>query len=527
MADTGRFQYNSPTLRPARRRFFPKDCIMTLEQFWLRCLHHLHNTLPAKQYQSWIAPLGVGEGAHGEWIVYAPNMFALNMLRNHYAPEILRLLAEWQPENPPALLLQKGQGQQYSLATDSAAASPSNTNTPSPAPAQRSATDIVAARLKQLGQQPEQPAGTDTPAPAKSKPSPAKQPATERPVTQHYEQSHLSSDYTFDTLVEGKGNRLAMAAGQAIAEAPGKNQYNPFFLYGSTGLGKTHLVQAIGNRLLENNPRAKIRYMHADDYVRSLMKAFQNQAYDTFKQQYKQYDLLIIDDIQFIKGKDRTMEEFFYLYNYFHRSKKQIILTCDVLPTQIETLDDRLKSRFSWGLTLELEPPELEMRVQILQKKAAMAHARLDEQAAFFIANHVRSNVRELEGAFNRVLARSQFTGKPIDSTLAAEALKDIVASNHKPITPELIIATVAKYYGIKESDLLGKKRMQNIVRPRQLAITLAKELTDLSLSAIGQSFGKRDHSTVINAIEKAGQLRASNPDIDKDYEKLLILIKN
>ncbi|MDO4693574.1 MAG: chromosomal replication initiator protein DnaA [Eikenella sp.] len=523
---------------------------MTLEQFWLRCLHHLHHTLPEQQYQTWIAPLSVGEGAAGEWVVYAPSVFALNMLRQTYAAQIRSLIQQWLPENPPILLLQKGQGRHYDMAAaDSGAARAAATGKPAPAKpkktapppppaesnAQRSAVDIVAARLHQIqtndaGGEKNHSGAAEAPATAK----PAAAPKSSKPKTaaeeqqqQWYEQSHLSPDYTFDNLVEGKGNRLAVAAGQSIAESLGKSQYNPFFLYGSTGLGKTHLVQAIGNRVLALNPRAKVRYMHSDDYLRSMMSSFRNNAYDAFKQQYKQYDLLIIDDIQFIKGKERTMEEFFHLYNHFHSHKKQIILTCDVLPTLIEELDERLKSRFSWGLTLELEPPELEMRVQILQKKAALSGADLSEEAAFFIAKHIRSNVRELEGAFNRVLARSQFTGKPIDQALAADALKDIVASKHKLITPELIIATVGKYYGVKDSDLTGKKRTQSIVRPRQIAMNLCKDLTDLSLSAIGEAFGKRDHSTVINAVEKAGRLREEQPELAKDYEKLLILIKN
>lgn len=537
---------------------------MTLEQFWPRCLHHLHNTLPEKQYQTWIAPLSVGESDAGEWVVYAPSVFVLNMLRQTYAPQIRSLMQQWLPENPPTLLLQKGRGRQYERAageTDAVNTNAAIAERPAfdamegrvkekteqaiasaAAPAelaelkdQRSAVDIVAARLHQIlanetGGEKTGAGKAETPSPAKpaaAKKSSKPKTAAEEEQRQWYEQSNLSPDYTFESLVEGKGNRLAVAAGQSIAESLGKSQYNPFFLYGSTGLGKTHLVQAIGNRVLALNPRAKVRYMHSDDYLRNMMSSFRNNAYEAFKQQYKQYDLLIIDDIQFIKGKERTMEEFFHLYNHFHSHKKQIILTCDVLPTLIEELDERLKSRFSWGLTLELEPPELEMRVQILQKKAALSAADLSEEAAFFIAKHIRSNVRELEGAFNRVLARSQFTGKPIDQALAADALKDIVASKHKLITPELIIATVGKYYGVKDSDLIGKKRNQNIVRPRQIAMNLCKDLTDLSLSAIGEAFGKRDHSTVINAVEKAGQLREKQPELAKDYEKLLILIKN
>ena len=326
--------------------------------------------------------------------------------------------------------------------------------------------------------------------------------------------------------MEGKGNRIAAAAAQSIAENPGQS-YNPFFLYGSTGLGKTHLVQAIGNELLKNRPDAKVRYMHSDDYIRSFMSAVRTNSYDVFKQQYKQYDLLIIDDIQFIKGKDRTMEEFFYLYNHFHNEKKQLILTCDVLPAKIEDMDDRLKSRFSWGLTLELEPPELEMRVAILQKKAESSGISLTDEAAFFIANLIRSNVRELEGAFNRVSASSRFMNKPIDIDLARDALQDIIAVKHKIITADIIIDATAKYYRIKISDILGKKRTRNIARPRQVAMSLTKELTNLSLPSIGDAFGGRDHTTVMHGVKAVAKLREDDPELAQDYEKLLIMIQN
>jgi hypothetical protein len=365
------------------------------------------------------------------------------------------------------------------------------------------------------------------PAPAAANPTAKTKHDEQRSTAEtRYSQTNLSSDYTFETLVEGKGNRIAAAAAQSIAENPGQS-YNPFFLYGSTGLGKTHLVQAIGNELLKNRPDAKVRYMHSDDYIRSFMSAVRTNSYDVFKQQYKQYDLLIIDDIQFIKGKDRTMEEFFYLYNHFHNEKKQLILTCDVLPAKIEDMDDRLKSRFSWGLTLELEPPELEMRVAILQKKAESSGISLTDEAAFFIANLIRSNVRELEGAFNRVSASSRFMNKPIDIDLARDALQDIIAVKHKVITADIIIDATAKYYRIKISDILGKKRTRNIARPRQVAMSLTKELTNLSLPSIGDAFGGRDHTTVMHGVKAVAKLREDDPELAQDYEKLLIMIQN
>ena len=515
---------------------------MTLAEFWPQCLRRLHDILPAGQFAQWIAPLTVGE-ENGVWVIYGKNQFACNMLKSQFAAKIEVVRAELAPQQA-AFAFKAGAGQHYEMAENAGTVAPeqavlteempkadaqesfsdgtSSENSDKPSVA-KTAADILAQRMKNLPHENKQPAA----APAESKAvAKAKTEAQRDAEEARYEQTNLSRDYTFDTLVEGKGNRLAAAAAQAIAENPGQG-YNPFFLYGSTGLGKTHLVQAIGNELLKNRPDAKVRYMHSDDYIRSFMKAVRNNTYDVFKQQYKQYDLLIIDDIQFIKGKDRSMEEFFHLYNHCHHHKKQIILTCDVLPTKIDDMDDRLKSRFSWGLTLELEPPELEMRVEILQKKADSVGVELKEEAAFFIATHIRSNVRELEGAFKRVEARSRFEHKPIDVELATEALQDIVAGNFKPINLPLIMDAVAKYYGIRTADLIGKKRAQSIVRPRHLAIKLARELTTHSYEDIGKAFGGRDHSTVLNSVKKADELRQEDAEIAQDYEKLLIIIKN
>ena len=514
---------------------------MTLAEFWPMCLRRLRDMLPPGQFAQWIAPLTVGE--EGEvWVVYGKNQFACNMLKSQFARKIEAVMQELVP-NRAAFIFKPGEGIRYEMADVGVVEKPPvhevrdellvqeklSDEMPSEGPAKsvqaKTAEDIVAERMKNLLHEPRH---TAEPAsrPESEVLAKARTDAQRDAEEARYEQTNLSSDYTFDTLVEGKGNRLAAAAAQAIAESPGQS-YNPFFLYGSTGLGKTHLVQAVGNELLKNRPDAKVRYMHSDDYIRSFMKAVRNNTYDVFKQQYKQYDLLIIDDIQFIKGKDRSMEEFFHLYNHCHHHKKQIILTCDVLPTKIDDMDDRLKSRFSWGLTLELEPPELEMRVEILQKKADSVGVELKEEAAFFIATHIRSNVRELEGAFKRVEARSRFEHKPIDVELATEALQDIVAGNFKPINLPLIMDAVAKYYGIRTADLIGKKRAQSIVRPRHLAIKLARELTTHSYEDIGKAFGGRDHSTVLNSVKKADELRQEDAEIAQDYEKLLIIIKN
>ncbi len=504
---------------------------MTLAEFWPLCLRKLHDSLPAQQFQTWIAPLTVGE-ENGTWVVYGKNQFACNMLQNRFAANIEAVRAELAPQQAP-FLFKTGTGRSYPMASDASGKSleerpsenaPAHPHT-TPAPSNKTAADILAERMKNLphGNRRTEP----EPAPAAANPTAKTKHDEQRGTAEtRYSQTNLSSDYTFETLVEGKGNRIAAAAAQSIAENPGQS-YNPFFLYGSTGLGKTHLVQAIGNELLKNRPDAKVRYMHSDDYIRSFMSAVRTNSYDVFKQQYKQYDLLIIDDIQFIKGKDRTMEEFFYLYNHFHNEKKQLILTCDVLPAKIEDMDDRLKSRFSWGLTLELEPPELEMRVAILQKKAESSGISLTDEAAFFIANLIRSNVRELEGAFNRVSASSRFMNKPIDIDLARDALQDIIAVKHKVITADIIIDATAKYYRIKISDILGKKRTRNIARPRQVAMSLTKELTNLSLPSIGDAFGGRDHTTVMHGVKAVAKLREDDPELAQDYEKLLIMIQN
>lgn len=539
---------------------------MTLAEFWPQCLRKLYNILPSSQFEQWIKPLTVGE-EHGVWVIYAKNQFTCNMLKNRFDKQIDLIRLALAPSQS-SFSFKPGCGVSYVMADESVHidaqinhseipeievdlteskiiyqeeiekegvvkeslsdlidAESSKNQVGSSVLNNKTAADILAERMKSLPH--ESPQCRELKEEATKRTAVKIKSEAQREMDEaRYQQSNLSLDYTFNTLVEGKGNRIAAAAAQSIAENPGQS-YNPFFLYGSTGLGKTHLVQAIGNELIKNKPDAKVRYMHADDYIRSFMNAVRTNGYDVFKQQYKQYDLLIIDDIQFIKGKDRTMEEFFYLYNHFHNEKKQLILTCDVLPAKIEDMDDRLKSRFSWGLTLELEPPELEMRVAILQKKAESSGVNLTDEAAFFIANLIRSNVRELEGAFNRVSASSRFMNKPIDVDLARDALQDIIAVKHKVITAELIIDVTSKYYRIKMSDILGKKRTRNIARPRQVAMSLTKELTNLSLPSIGDAFGGRDHTTVIHGVKAVAKLREDDVELAQDYEKLLIMIQN
>ncbi|MDO5356832.1 MAG: chromosomal replication initiator protein DnaA, partial [Conchiformibius sp.] len=390
------------------------------------------------------------------------------------------------------------------------------------------AQDILAKRLQNLHSASKKTAAIPA-TPVQAAPKSAIQNAQARENNeQQRNRTNLSPEYTFGTLVEGEGNRLAAAIAKNIAEKPGDAMYNPFFVYGSTGLGKTHLVQAVGNKVLSLNPQAKVRYIHTNEYLKNFMTTVRNKNWDNFKQQYLNYNLLIIDDIQFIQGKERTMEEFFFLFEHCHSRNQQIILTCDQLPSSLENMEQRLISRFSWGMTIKLEPPELSMRINILKHKAQSEGIVLRDDAALFIAQNIKQNVRELEGALKRVLARCRFQrSQTIDLDTAAEALQDIITTTRNPLTAELIMKAVADYYHIRISDLLGKKRLRSIARPRQIAMTLSKELTNMSLPAIGEVFGGRDHTTVMHAVKTVAKLRHDDEEIGQDYEKLLILIQN
>ncbi|WP_066567571.1 chromosomal replication initiator protein DnaA [Snodgrassella sp. CFCC 13594] len=537
---------------------------MTVAEFWPQCLLILKQRLSSQQFQMWIAPLTIVENTQdGQWVVLARNAFTFNYVRDRFWSLIVETATKLAGENTAAqLVLRIGQGQSIQATHSNKTAATPSTAAIQPAPPQpqlgndaevgpsvkptdpliteqpsrskkESAQDIIAKRLHDHNH----PAANNTiaaTATAQTTNEAAKQsmhnpalPDGEIKQQQRYKDTNLNPEHTFATLVQGKGNRMAHAAALSIAETPGNSMYNPFFVYGSTGLGKTHLVQAIGNQLFQSNKKARIRYIHADEFIRGIMNAFRAKSFDAMRQQYQQVDLLILDDVQFIADKERTMEEFFYVYNHLIDGKKQVILTCDRLPSHIDGMDDRLKSRFSWGLTLELEPPELEMRVAILQKKAELAHVELEEDAAFFIAKHIRSNVRELEGAFKRVAAQSKFAKRRIDVGLATEALQDILAVNHKPMTLEHIQNTVSKFYGITISDMMSKKRTRNLARPRQMAMTLAKELTNLSLPAIGSGFGGRDHTTVMHAVKSIGKLRKDDAETAKAYDTLIMILRD
>ena len=529
----------------------PQADLSQFSAVWPHALYALRDTLSNQQYQMWIAPLTVST-ENDAWVVYAKNNFVFGFVKSHFWQKIEAAVANLAP-NAPALQLKIGLGEQVSVASAPAASTASTwvesedeadvlltddvldtPNAPVAAETEAhnnmargitTAQDIIQRNLER----PRKPKIVENSSQIITPSAPAiiKSTATELPPIAHpAEQTRLNPSYTFETLVQGKGNRMAYAGAQTIAENPGSSMYNPYFIYGSTGLGKTHLIQAIGNRIYQQHPRAKIRYIHAETYVRDIMKAFRSSSFDEFKRHYHSLDLLLIDDVQFISGKDRTMEEFFYLFNHLLDEKKQVVMTCDTLPANIKNMDDRLKSRFSWGLTVELEPPELEMRVAILQKKAEAAHVQLQEKAAFFIAQHIRSNVRELEGAFKRVAAHSLFQHKPIDIELATEALQDILVEAQRQITVEHIMKTVADFYQLKIADLIGKKRTRTIARPRQMAMALAKDLTQQSLPSIGQVFGGRDHTTVMHAHKTIHELKQTDAKLAQDYDYLSAMLQ-
>lgn len=441
--------------------------------FWDSCLRSFEKSLPPQQYNSWIKPL-ILKSENGSLVLTAPNSFTLKLVQERFLPEINRQAGLAYSRIPPFEF--------RVLETDLA-------STPREAPPQKAAAQV-----------------------SENKP---------KVETSFRNYVKLNPNLTFDNFVIGKANQLAFAAATQVAELPGAS-YNPLFIYGGVGLGKTHLIQAIGNQVKAHNPQAKICYMHAERYVSDVVRAYQSNKFEEFKQYYHSLDILLIDDIQFFAGKTKTQEEFFYAFNTLIDSHKQVIMTSDTFPKEITGLDSRLVSRFGWGLTVAIEPPELEMRVAILLKKAGLGGYVLDEAVAFFIAKHVNSNIRELEGALKRVEAYAKFHRRAISVETAKEALKDILIAQSRQISIDNIQKTVADYYHIKMADLLSKKRTRNLTRPRQTAMSLARELTSMSLPEIGNAFGGKDHSTVIHACKMMANLRASDTTIDADYKILL-----
>ena len=444
-----------------------------MNSFWRYCLSHFEKELPAQQFTTWIKPLKVQ--IEGDTLtLIAPNRFVLQWIRDKFYTRIQEL-ATARLERPIEIRLLLGEKD----AKDAAPAAA----TPPPTP------EIP------------QPKGT-------------------RDI------SRLNPAFTFDTFVTGKANELARAAATQVAERPGA-AYNPLFIYGGVGLGKTHLIHAIGNHLHARDPGSKIRYIHAEQYVSDVVRAYQHKAFDDFKRYYHSLDLLLIDDIQFFSGKSRTQEEFFYAFNALIESHKQVVITCDTYPKEISGMENRLISRFGWGLTVAVEPPELEMRVAILLKKAEVEAVSLDQSVAFFLAKHIQSNVRELEGGLKRVLAYARFSGQELSIDLCREALRDLLAVQNRQVSIENIQRTVADYYKIKVAEMYSKKRSRNVARPRQIAMALAKELTQLSLPDIGEAFGGRDHTTVLHACRKIADLRNSNGDITRDVNSLLKVLRS
>lgn len=468
-----------------------------LDSVWKKCTKSLQDELPQQQYSTWIRPLQVnGESSSSSRLhILAPNRFIMDWVSNKYLGRIKELVQENYPNGPLDVVLDT---------------SPRQT-APFQAPA---TTPIVNTRV--VDRSGFSPVNNVPPALFLSKASSG--PEVEGAIKH---QSFINKASNFQSFVEGKSNQLARAAAMQVAENPG-GAYNPLFIYGGVGLGKTHLMHAIGNALLEKKPDAKIVFLSSERFVADMVKALQLGAINEFKRYYRSVDALLIDDIQFFAGKERSQEEFFHTFNALLEGGQQMILTCDRYPKEIAGLEERLRSRFSWGLTVAVEPPELETRVAILIKKAEEAHVELPSDAAFFIAQRFRSHVRDLEGALKRVMAQSRFTGRPIDVEFIKEALKDLLALQDRQVSIMNIQQTVAEYYKIKSNDLLSKRRSRSVARPRQVAMCLAKDLTNHSLPEIGDAFGGRDHTTVLHACRKIRELKSSSSDIGEDYKNLM-----
>jgi len=442
-----------------------------MQNLWDACLRRLEQELPAQQFNTWIRPLASEVAAENDTLVLtAPNRFVLELVRERFAARIERLAAE-------------ASGRECGLRLQLARAS--------------------------------EPAARMPAAPQRS--------AAEGPSM--LERARLNRAFTFDSFVTGKANQLGRAAAIQVAENPGIS-YNPLFIYGGVGLGKTHLLQAIGNAVADVRPQARIRYSHAEQYVTDVVRAYQQKSFDEFKRYYHSLDLLLIDDIQFFSNKGRTQEEFFYAFNALVEAHKQIVITCDTYPKEIAGMEERLISRFGWGLTVAIEPPELEMRVAIVLKKAEAEAVELSEDIAFFIAKHIRSNVRELEGALKKVLAFARFNGRELSLDLAKEALRDILNVASRQVSVEGIQKTVAEYFKLKISDMHSKRRNRNVARPRQVAMALAKDLTQMSLPEIGEAFGNRDHTTVLHACRTIANLRKQDTSLNRDYLVLEQVLK-
>jgi chromosomal replication initiator protein len=436
---------------------------------WNYCLERLEGELSPQQFNTWIRPLHAIEDS-STILLLAPNRFVMDWVREQYLSFIKEILKSSDEINDINIDLEVG------------------------------SHSVVSTTQK-----------------------PRTKPVTtqgDSAVRQVKYSNNLNLGFTFDTFVGGKSNQLARAASVQVAENPG-GSYNPLFIYGGVGLGKTHLMHAIGHSILQHSPNSNIAYLHSERFVADMVKALQHNAINEFKRHYRSVDALLIDDIQFFARKERSQEEFFHTFNALLEGQHLIVLTCDRYPKEVDGLEERLKSRFGWGLTVAIDPPELETRVAIINKKASLSGISLPDNVSFFIASRFRSNVRELEGALNRVIANSNLTGKPITLDLVQEALKDLLLLQDKQVSIENIQKTTAEYYKIRVADLLSKRRNRSITRPRQVAMALSKELTSHSLPEIGDAFGGRDHTTVLHACRKIAELRTTEQRIEEDYNNL------
>ena len=457
-----------------------------IEIIWQQCLILLKEQFGAESYNTWFRQLRA-KMVNDQLKIVANNRLVHDFIKNKFWDRINNILTE----------LTNGTNIELIVEANSMAAQPTTSNI-------RNETPIATTKT------------TTTKKSAKTE------------VLESLQQStKLNPTYNFDSLVRGNSNQLAYAIGMHITQEPGNKNHNPLFIYGGVGLGKTHLMQAIGNEVHKKNPKAKIRYLHANEYIEDVVKASMTKSFDALKKYYNSLDLLLMDDIQFISGAAKSQEEFFYTFNTLLEKGKQVIMTSDTYHKNISDLPERLLSRFAAGLTVEIQPPELEMRVAILKRKGEQNKTIIDDEVAFFIAQNIKSNVRELEGALNKVIYHGQFSGRGISLALAKEALMDILAIDHRSVSIDNIQKTVCEFYKIKITDLLSSRRTQNITRPRQIAMTLAKELTQLSLPSIGSAFGGRDHSTVIHAQKTICNLRKSDERMERDYNLLIQMLNN
>ncbi len=448
---------------------------------WVNCQKHLQDELPPTEFSTWIRPLKASVDAN-RLSIQAPNRFVLDWVKENYLPRIREILNKTENKSVDISL------------------------------------DIINTKAvyESHNEAPSKPA----------RQSESKSTSKETTKSLEKKKSSLNHNFVFDSFVQGKSNQLAMAAAKQVSVNPG-TAYNPLFIYGGVGLGKTHLMHAIGNQILVNKPNGKVVYLHSERFVADMVKALQTNTIEKFKKFYRSVDALLIDDIQFFANKERSQEEFFHTFNALLEGNQQVILTCDRYPKEIDGVEERLKSRMGWGLTVFIEPPELETRVAILMSKAEESSIELPHEVAFFIAKRIRSNVRELEGALKRVIANAQFTGKEITVEFVKEALRDLLAAQDKQVRIENIQKTVSEYYKIKVSDLLSKRRNRSIARPRQIAMALSKELTSRSLPEIGEAFGGKDHTTVLHACRKIKELKEELEDINEDYTNLLRILSS